>query len=170
MSKRTRKKSTSKKAVPEVMENSFNFSIDNCLGFIANRLVKCFMKVLDKELADHNLTGAQFCVLAKLFEEEGLTQTMLAQKLYIESPTLVRTLDKLEEAGFIERRRVPEDRRAFHIFLTPKGRQMSDLVTSIGSKVHSIAVEGLSEKEVADLKRFMYTLWKNLERAQEERS
>ena len=170
MSKKTRKKSTSKKAIPEVMESSFNFSIDNCLGFIANRLVKCFMKVLDKELADYNLTGAQFCVLAKLFEEEGLTQTMLAQKLYIESPTLVRTLDKLEEAGFIERRRVPEDRRAFHIFLTPKGRQMSDLVTSIGSKVHSIAVEGLSEKEVADLKRFMYTLWKNLERAQEERS
>ncbi len=150
---------------PLIKKNDVEFTIDNCLGFICNRLVKCFMRLLDRELNSLNLTGAQFCVLAKLMEEEGLTQTLLAQKLYIESPTLVRTLDRLEELGYIERRRVPEDRRAFHIFLTEKGKNLVNSIKEIGAKVHSISIQGMTQDEVEDLKKHMYRLWENMERA-----
>ncbi len=143
--------------------DEFAFSIDNCLGFIANRLVKAFLKVLDYKLEEFNLTGAQFCVLTKLFEEEGLTQTQLAQRLYIESPTLVRTLDRLEEAGLIERRRVPQDRRAFHIFLTDKGKDLRGILMEKGQEVHEIAVKDLSENEIEMLKSLLFKLWQNLE-------
>ncbi len=146
----------------------FSFSVDNCLGFIANRLVKAFLKLLDYKLENFNLTGAQFCVLTKLFEEEGLTQTQLAQRLYIESPTLVRTLDRLEEAGLIERRRVPSDRRAFHIFLTPKGRELQEVLLQKGSEVHNIAVKNLSEAEIEQLKDLLFQLWQNLENGTKE--
>ena len=148
--------------------SQFSFSVDNCLGFIANRLVKAFLKLLDYKLENFNLTGAQFCVLTKLFEEEGLTQTQLAQRLYIESPTLVRTLDRLEEAGLIERRRVPSDRRAFHIFLTSKGRELQEVLLQKGSEVHNIAVKGLSEAEIAQLKDLLFQLWQNLENGAKE--
>lgn len=151
-------------------KEEFTFSVDNCLGFIANRLVKSFLKVLDHKLADFNLTGAQFCVLTKLFEEEGLTQTQLAHRLYIESPTLVRTLDRLEEAGLIERRRVPEDRRAFHIFLTEKGRGMKDILLKKGREVHEIAIKGMSQEQVMGLKDMLFILWHNLEEGAEELS
>ncbi len=146
----------------------FSFSVDNCLGFIANRLVKAFLKLLDHKLEDFNLTGAQFCVLTKLFEEEGLTQTQLAQRLYIESPTLVRTLDRLEEAGLIERRRVPSDRRAFHIFLTQAGRDMEDILMQKGKEVHEISIRGMSEKEIEKLKDLLFHLWQNLENGARE--
>ncbi len=146
----------------------FSFSIDNCLGFIANRLVKAFLKVLDCKLEEFNLTGAQFCVLTKLFEEEGLTQTQLAQRLYIESPTLVRTLDRLEEAGLIERRRVPTDRRAFHIFLTEKGHELQDILHEKGREVHEIAVKDLTENEIDTLKELLFKLWQNLEQGAQE--
>ncbi len=149
-------------------KDEFTFSVDNCLGFIANRLVKSFLKVLDHKLSDFNLTGAQFCVLTKLFEEQGLTQTQLAHRLYIESPTLVRTLDRLEEAGLIERRRVPEDRRAFHIFLTKKGKGMKDVLMEKGGEVHEIAISGMTSEEVGKLKDLLFTLWHNLERGAEE--
>jgi len=149
-------------------KEEFTFSVDNCLGFIANRLVKSFLKVLDHKLTDFNLTGAQFCVLTKLFEEEGLTQTQLAQRLYIESPTLVRTLDRLEEANLIERRRVPEDRRAFHIFLTDKGRSLEDLLMEKGREVHEIAVQGMTKDDVQQLKDMLFLLWHNLEEGAEE--
>lgn len=144
-------------------KEEFTFSVDNCLGFIANRLVKSFLKVLDHKLVDFNLTGAQFCVLTKLFEEQGLTQTQLAHRLYIESPTLVRTLDRLEEAGLIERRRVPEDRRAFHIFLTDKGNEMKELLMSKGREVHEIAVKGMKPEQIKGLKDMLFLLWHNLE-------
>ncbi len=148
--------------------SGFSFSVDNCLGFIANRLVKAFLKLLDYKLENFNLTGAQFCVMTKLFEEEGLTQTQLAHRLYIESPTLVRTLDRLEEAGLIERRRVPSDRRAFHIFLTEKGHELKDVLMQKGHEVHEIAVQGLSEQEIEMLKDLLFQLWQNLENGAKE--
>jgi len=148
--------------------SGFSFSVDNCLGFIANRLVKAFLKLLDYKLENFNLTGAQFCVMTKLFEEEGLTQTQLAHRLYIESPTLVRTLDRLEEAGLIERRRVPSDRRAFHIFLTEKGHELKDILMQKGHEVHEIAVKGLSEQEIEMLKDLLFQLWQNLENGAKE--
>ena len=141
----------------------FNFTIDNCLGFIANRLVKAFLKVLDYKLEDYNLTGAQFCVLTKLFEEEGLTQTQLAHRLYIESPTLVRTLDKLQEAKLIVRKKVPRDRRAFNIFLTKKGKGLKNVLLEKGQEVHEIAVKDLSPEEIGLLKELLFKLWHNLE-------
>ncbi len=152
-----------KKMNKQTDTSSFSFSVDNCLGFIANRLVKAFLKLLDYKLEDFNLTGAQFCVLTKLFEEEGLTQTQLAHRLYIESPTLVRTLDRLEEAGLIERRRVPSDRRAFHIFLTERGHGLQETLIQKGSEVHETAVKGLNDKEIEMLKDLLFTLWQNLE-------
>ncbi len=149
-------------------KSGFSFSVDNCLGFIANRLVKAFLKLLDYKLENFNLTGAQFCVMTKLFEEEGLTQTQLAHRLYIESPTLVRTLDRLEEAGLIERRRVPSDRRAFHIFLTEKGHELRDVLIQKGQEVHEIAVKDLSEQEIEMLKDLLFQLWQNLENGAKE--
>ncbi len=145
-----------------------HFRIDDCLGFIANRLVRVFQKAFDKKLADHNLTSAQFCVLAKLFEEEGLTQTELANRLYIESPTLVRTLDRLEAAEIIERRRSPKDRRAYHIFLTPKGKKYRDLVDQVGFEIHREATRGLTKKQAQSLKSSLFKIWNNLEEIAEE--
>ncbi len=140
-----------------------NFTIDECLGFIANRLVKVFYKAFDTELENHGITSAQFCVLAKLLEEEGLTQTELASRLFIESPTLVRTLDKMEQAGFIERRSVPTDRRAHHIFLKPKGRQMQKMVNRIGKLVQTKAVAGIEPEKLKELQESLTIIWHNLE-------
>ncbi len=140
-----------------------NFTIDECLGFVANRLVKVFYKAFDSELEAEDITSAQFCVLAKLLEEEGLTQTELASRLFIESPTLVRTLDKMEQAGYIERRSVPTDRRAHHIFLKPKGKQMKKMVNRVGRLVHSKAVEGIDPQQLEDVRNALTTIWHNLE-------
>ncbi len=138
------------------------FSIDDCLGFIANRLVRVFQKAVDKRVMDHGLTTAQFCVLAKLSEEEGITQTELAGRLFIENPTLVRTLDRMESSGIIERRRDPRDRRAYHIYLLPKGRELMDLVERVGQEVHQTATRDLAQEELLSLKNALYKIWHNL--------
>ncbi len=146
------------------MENGFR--IDQCLGFITNRLVRAFQKALDKKLTDYGLTTAQFCVLAKLLEEEGHTQTELANRLHIESPTLVRTLDRMEEANLIERRRDPGDRRAYRIFLKPKGKKMRKIVDKIGMEVHEQATKGITNKELEILQKSLDKIWENLEKLQ----
>ncbi|HID97210.1 MAG TPA: MarR family transcriptional regulator, partial [Thermodesulfobacteriaceae bacterium] len=129
-----------------------NFCLDRCIGFIANRLVRVFQKAFDEKLAELELTSAQFSVLCKLFEEEGLTQTELASRLYVETPTLVRTLDRLESADFIERRRDPEDRRAHLVLLRPKSRKIEKRMLQIGLDVQQEVTEGLSDEEVENLR------------------
>ena len=139
------------------------FNIDECLGFIANRLVRVFQKAFDKKLEGYGLTNAQFCVLVKLLEEEGITQTELAHRLYIESPTLVRTLDKMEEANIIERRKDPSDRRAYHIYLKPKGKKMRNFVDEIGFAVQREATKGISKDDIENLRKSLFKIWQNLE-------
>ena len=139
-----------------------NFNIENCLGFVANRLVKEFQRSFDEKLFQHGLTSAQFCVLIKLFEGDGLTQTELADRLYIENPTLVRTLDRLEASGLIERRRSPKDRRAYHVYLLPKGRGLRNVIEKAGGEMNKKAIEGLTPQEVNDVRRLLIHIWQNL--------
>jgi DNA-binding MarR family transcriptional regulator len=142
---------------------SDDFKVEDCLGFIANRLVRGFQKAFDGLLNGYGLTSAQFCVLAKLYEDEGLTQTELASRLFIESPTLVRTLDRMEAADFIERRRAPGDRRAYHIYLLPKGQALRDVVNRVGREINDKATRGMADKEVENLRRYLRMIWDNLE-------
>jgi DNA-binding MarR family transcriptional regulator len=55
----------------------------------------------------------------------------LANALSIEGPTLTGLLDRMERAGFLERRGDPEDRRSVLVYLTNKGKQIGPEVTSL---------------------------------------
>lgn len=62
------------------------FNIDECVGFIFARVVQVFQKAFERRLSAYGLTSAQFSVLSKLYEGEGLTQTELAGRLHVENP------------------------------------------------------------------------------------
>ena len=64
-------------------------------------------------------TRAQWIVLFRLREQEGLSQVDLAEVLELQPISLVRLLDRLVEHGLLERRPDPRDRRANRLFLTP---------------------------------------------------
>jgi DNA-binding MarR family transcriptional regulator len=71
-------------------------------------------------------TRAQWIVLFRLREQEGLSQVDLADVLELQPISLVRLLDRLVEHGLLERRSDPRDRRANQLFLTTAGRQLVD--------------------------------------------
>jgi MarR family transcriptional regulator, transcriptional regulator for hemolysin len=71
-------------------------------------------------------TRAQWIVLFRLRQQEGLSQVDLADVLELQPISLVRLLDRLVEHGLLERRHDPRDRRANRLFLTAGGRQLVD--------------------------------------------
>jgi len=85
-------------------------------------------------------TRAQWIVLFRLREQEGLSQVDLADVLELQPISLVRLLDRLVEHGLVERRHDPRDRRANRLFLTASGRQ---LVTDLDGLRNSIAADVL---------------------------
>jgi DNA-binding MarR family transcriptional regulator len=77
---------------------------------------------IDHLFARHGLSSAQFDVLATLGHGEGITQQELARRLLVTKGNVCGLIDRMEAAGWVERRPDPEDRRANRIYLTDPGR------------------------------------------------
>src|ERR1700730_14963451 len=97
---------------------------------------------IDQRAKSCGTTRAQWIVLFRLRQQEGLSQVDLAEVLELQPISLVRLLDRLVEHGLLERRPDPRDRRANKLFLTPAGRQLVDGLDSLRD---SIAAEVLRD-------------------------
>jgi MarR family transcriptional regulator, transcriptional regulator for hemolysin len=100
-------------------------------------------------------TRAQWIVLYRLRQQEGLSQVDLADVLELQPISLVRLLDRLVEQGLLERRSDPKDRRANRLFLTANGRQLVDDLDSLRD---SIADEVLHDTSAEAVETSLETL------------
>src|SRR6201994_4077143 len=90
---------------------------------------------IDHRAKTRGTTRAQWIVLFRLREQEGLSQVDLADVLELQPISLVRLLDRLGEHGLLERRHDPRDRRANRLFLTAQGRQLVDDLDSLRDSI-----------------------------------
>ena len=81
---------------------------------------------MGRTLKPTGLSIPQFDVLSTLTEQEGLSQSDLATRLYVTKGNVSGLIDRLVDAGFVERRSAPGDRRSNAVFLTPEGRKVAD--------------------------------------------
>jgi len=86
---------------------------------------------IDAKAKGRGTTRAQWIVLFRLRQQEGLSQVDLADVLELQPISLVRLLDRLVEQGLLERRPHPKDRRANKLFLTRAGRKLVDDLDSL---------------------------------------
>src|SRR5919107_390700 len=78
------------------------------------------------ELKAIGLSIPQFDLLSTLGEQEGLSQQELAQRLYVTKGNVSGLVDRMVEAGLVERRATPDDRRSNALYLTAKGRDVAE--------------------------------------------
>lgn len=93
-------------------------------------------------------TRAQWIVLFRLRQQEGLSQVDLADVLELQPISLVRLLDRLVDAKLLERRPDPTDRRANRLFLTVKGRQLVDDLDSLRDAIAADVLRDIPETEI----------------------
>jgi MarR family transcriptional regulator, transcriptional regulator for hemolysin len=110
---------------------------------------------IDHRAKGRGTTRAQWIVLFRLREQEGLSQVDLADVLELQPISLVRLLDRLVEHGLVERRHDPRDRRANRLFLTASGRQLANDLDSLRD---SIATDVLQDIPVAAIDTSLETL------------
>jgi MarR family transcriptional regulator for hemolysin len=65
----------------------------------------------------------------------------------IETPTMVRTLDRMERDGLVERRRDPRDRRRVNVTLTEQGRSLRDVLVPCAVAVNEVATSDMDREE-----------------------
>lgn len=105
--------------------------------------------VFDKIVRERNMTLPRARVFFTLNKKDGINQRELADRLELETPTLVRILDAMEGQGFVERRVAGSDRRAKEIYITETGKVVAGEIDDIAVCLRAQVVAGIPE---ADLK------------------
>jgi DNA-binding MarR family transcriptional regulator len=117
------------------------------LGFLLSDAARLLRRTFDARARAKGVTKAQWQVLLVLSRSEGINQAGLAERLEVENITLCRMVDRLQEAGLVERRPDPSDRRAWRLFLTPAAHPVIASMRGVGTDVLGEALAGFSDEE-----------------------
>jgi MarR family transcriptional regulator for hemolysin len=139
------------------------YDFENSIGFIVNRAARSFVKALDLELHEKvGVTVGQWKVIVMLVKQNGLTQKETADKLGLESPTLIPIIDKMEKEGLIIRKVDPSDRRNNRIYRTEKADALWDRMMECASKVRQAAIKDIPEEDINVMRTVLNKIWYNL--------
>lgn len=124
-------------------------------GFLIHDVSRLRRIVVDRSLKPLGITRSQWWVLAFLSRRDGMTQSALATDLDLTRVAIGNLLDRLENAGFVERRSDPNDRRSRRVYLTRPGSQT---VAKIRSSVDRLAPDLLARISDEQLNQAAETL------------
>ncbi|HTZ38193.1 MAG TPA: MarR family transcriptional regulator [Stellaceae bacterium] len=125
--------------------------LDRSFGFLAHDVARLFGRRFDRNGRRLGLTRAQCRTLGYLARNEGINQAGLADLLEIRPMTLVRQIDRMQEAGWIERRPDPSDRRARRLYLTEKARPVLSRIWDVATETQDQVLAALSPDEADHL-------------------
>ena len=91
------------------------------LGYLLKHVLARLTEAQTKALAPHGLNGRDLAVLSAVASGEPLSQLEVASRLRVDRTSIGDLIDGLEDRGFVERRRSPEDRRRNVVALTELG-------------------------------------------------
>lgn len=120
---------------------------ERSFGFLLHDIARLMRKRFDQRARALGLSRSQWQVLAHLSRHEGINQSGLAEILEIENITLGRLIDRMEEAGWVERRPDRRDRRARLLYMTVKVAPMMERMHALAEETRGEALEGLGAAE-----------------------
>ncbi|MEH7235128.1 MarR family winged helix-turn-helix transcriptional regulator [Bacillus sp. JJ1562] len=120
-----------------------------------------FESQLNVELSKHQLYRAQWSILYYIVNFGSPTLVEISNYLGVEKPTVTRTINRLEELGYVEH--IPgKDKREKRMQLTDLGKKVYQDVRKTVDEFEKEIVKGVSEKELHDATRVMKAIRNNL--------
>lgn len=137
--------------------------MESPLGSDLARLVRIWRALIDHRLKPLELTQTHWVTLHNIHQlPPEQSQIQLAKAIGIEQPSLVRTLDQLEDKGLISRQTCANDRRAKRIKLTEKATPIIDEMETVIRKTRGEILAGISEEELTQLISLIARLEQNI--------
>ena len=144
------------------MQNFDDFIYSESIGYLISMAGIQYKSKIWDCLKPYDLTPEQWVILNKLFDEDGISQRELAQRVVKNHPNTTRILDKMEQKGLIRRLADPHDRRAFQIYLTSAGAQIRDEVVPLLAEVYKLSIRGFNDQDIFTLKQLLARFSDNL--------
>ena len=117
---------------------------ERSFGFLLHDIARLMRKKFDQRARSLALSRAQWQLLVHLSRHEGINQSGLAEILEIENITVGRLIDRMEEAGWVERRPDPGDRRARLLYTTEKVAPVMERMRELAEATRNEALAGLA--------------------------
>ena len=136
---------------------------DISFGYLLNDVTLLFRKHFDRRAVKFGLTRAQWRATKMLYYREGLRQTELAELLEMEPIAVGRVIDRLQAAGFVERRPDPKDRRAWRLYVTDQSRAVIADMELIAHGLRKDATLGIDVVEMQQAMDVMNRIKENLQ-------
>jgi DNA-binding MarR family transcriptional regulator len=136
--------------------------MSDSLGFLLSDCARLLRRRFDARARSLGVSRAGWRVLFALSRAEGSSQAGLAEVLEVETITVGRMVDRLEEAGLVERRADPHDRRKWRLFLSPRAHPLLEELRALGEDVRAEMMAGVDDAEEAVLADLLTRLRGNL--------
>ena len=125
-------------------------------------LSQLFRTASDTFINQIEVPRGQASLLCTVVEQDGLTQSEIAEQLSVQGATVSNMLKKLEESGLVTRRRDPDDNRLVRVYLTDAGREAEYAINAKFAELQETIFKGLNEEELAELRRYIRRIIANI--------
>lgn len=136
--------------------------LDDSLLFLINRSSTLARQEFEARLRKLDLTPAQWAVLIRLSEQDGLNMTELGHLLYFDKPTTTGVVNRLVKKKYVKKVKNRKDRRVTHVFITDAGKDALGPVEPILTYYRENFLKGISEEDYETAKDVLRTVIKNI--------
>lgn len=139
------------------------FELDRHPFFWLTQAIGARDRELAQGLRDYGLRVPEWRALAALYARQRCTMSELADLATIDRTTLTRTIDRMEQAGWLARRADAADMRVTRLELSAAGRRMFERIWPEVERLNNLALAGLSAAEIESLRKILGRMRANLE-------
>jgi len=138
------------------------------VAFLMSDASRLFRREFDARARALGITGQQWRVLVTLARHPGMNQGAAAEMMEVEPITLSRMVDRLQEAGLVERRTDPCDRRAWRLHLLDAAIPLVEQMRAMANAILAEALDGFSDSERTVLTGLVERFRENLTQRQSD--
>lgn len=119
------------------------FRLEDIASHLLRRAHFAAEELFAQEFADESITPRQKAALVMLYQNPGLSQNALADRLFMDRSTVAEMVKRLASSGLIRRAAAKDDQRAYELFLAPGGAALLDRVMPRDMQVEQKVLERL---------------------------
>lgn len=142
------------------------------IGFLVHDVSRMRRTLFDQAMKPLGITRSQWWVLSQLSRHarSGMLQIELARDLDVGKVTVGGLIDRLEAAGYVERRPEITDRRAKRVMITKRGHEILTEMVAVSRRLNGIILAGLTPDSVEEAERALEAMKDNIRGAMTDKN
>lgn len=131
-------------------------------GMLLGQICRLNFTRMQARMQELGINRGQPHILKLLWQEEGQTQSELAEQHHVQPATITNMLKRMEKNDWVERKSDPNDQRVSRVYLTDAGRDVRARIETVWQELEAETFSGFTAEEKILLRRFLAQIRNNL--------